>query len=137
MYRTRVSIAGPLLANRTSYRPSYLAGYQALKPQKTTRGLKFRIQEVDGLFYLHVCSENKSADHLCADAAKLIRFFFRKCKKQTRDAAQLSSGGQRRLADQTRHLLRLILVFAGRQRYISVYGTGFSYFLKDLPFSIP
>ena len=37
---------------------------QAVQPQKMVRDLKFRIQEVEGLYYL--CSENKGADlHLC------------------------------------------------------------------------
>ena len=34
----------------------------AVQPQKTARGLKFRIYEVYGLHYL--CSENKGADQL-------------------------------------------------------------------------
>ena len=35
---------------------------QAVQPQKIVRGLKFRIKEVEGLYYL--CSENKSTDQL-------------------------------------------------------------------------
>ena len=32
----------------------------AIQPQKMARGLKFQIQEVEGLYYL--CRENKGAD---------------------------------------------------------------------------
>ena len=32
-----------------------------VQPQKSARGLKYLIQEVEGLYYL--CSENKGADH--------------------------------------------------------------------------
>ena len=35
---------------------------RAVQPQKIVRGLKFRIQEVEGLHYS--CSENKGADQL-------------------------------------------------------------------------
>ena len=35
---------------------------RAVQPQKMARGLKFRISELDGLYYL--CSENKGADQL-------------------------------------------------------------------------
>ena len=35
---------------------------QAVQLQKMDRGLKFRIQKVEGLYYL--CSENKGADQL-------------------------------------------------------------------------
>ena len=35
---------------------------QAVQPHKMARGLKFRIFEVDRLYYL--CSENKGADQL-------------------------------------------------------------------------
>ena len=44
------------------------------KPGYTARGLKFRIKEVEGLYYL--CSENKGADGE-AD----LRLCFRICKK--------------------------------------------------------
>ena len=36
---------------------------RAVHQHKMARGLKFRIQEVDGLYYL--CSENKGADQMC------------------------------------------------------------------------
>ena len=35
---------------------------QAVQPQKMVRGLKFRIEVVEGLYY--PCSENKGADQL-------------------------------------------------------------------------
>ena len=35
---------------------------KAVQPQKMARGLKFRIKEVEELYYL--CSENKGADQL-------------------------------------------------------------------------
>ena len=37
---------------------------QLAQPQKMARGLKFHMQEVEGLFYL--CSENKGTDQLCS-----------------------------------------------------------------------
>ena len=43
---------------------------QAVRPHNMARGLKFRIQEVEGLCYQ--CSENKGAD---------LRLCFRICKK--------------------------------------------------------
>ena len=43
---------------------------QAVQPQKMARSLKFRIEEVKGLYYL--CGENKDAD---------LRFCFRTYKK--------------------------------------------------------
>ena len=45
---------------------------RAVKQQMISRGLKFRIKEVEGLYYL--CSENKGADS-CAVTAQLICVF--------------------------------------------------------------
>ena len=49
----------------------------AVQPQKMARGLKFPIEEVEGLFYQ--CSESKFADQLhgysCALTAQLICAF--------------------------------------------------------------
>ena len=45
-------------------------GLRGVQPQKMARGLKFRILEVEGLYYL--CIENKGAD---------LRLCFRICKK--------------------------------------------------------
>ena len=47
---------------------------RAVQPQKMAGGLKFRIKEVEGLYY--PCSEIKGADHRTAD----LRLFFRMCK---------------------------------------------------------
>ena len=43
------------------------------------RGLKFRIQKVDGLYY--PCSENKGADQLRGYREAELRLCFRICKK--------------------------------------------------------
>ena len=43
------------------------------------RGLKFRIQEVEGLYYL--CSENKGADQLRGYREADLRLCFRICEK--------------------------------------------------------
>ena len=52
----------------------------AVQPQKIARGFKFRIKEVEGLYYQ--CSENKGADQLCGDhKADLHLCFFRINKK--------------------------------------------------------
>ena len=50
-----------------------------MQPQKIPRGLKFRIQEEEGLYYL--CSENKGADQLCGYREADLRLCFRICKK--------------------------------------------------------
>ena len=49
------------------------------KPGCTTTqdGLKFRIYEVEGLYYL--CSENKGADQLCGYREADLRLCFRIC----------------------------------------------------------
>ena len=67
---------------------------RAVQPHKMARGLKFRIKEVEGLYYL--CSANKGADQLrgsaCfADTAKLFCVFvFAYAKSRfSRDMAQL------------------------------------------------
>ena len=43
------------------------------------RGLKFRIWEVEGLYYL--CSENKGPDQLCGYREADLRLCFRICEK--------------------------------------------------------
>ena len=50
-----------------------------MQPQKVTNVLKFRIEEVDGLYY--PCSENKGADQLCGYHIADLRLCFRICKK--------------------------------------------------------
>ena len=52
---------------------------QSLQPHKMARGLKFRIKEVEGSYYL--CSENKGAEQLCGHREADLRLCFRICKK--------------------------------------------------------
>ena len=49
----------------------------AVQRQKTARGLKFQIHEVEGLYYL--CSENKGADQLCGNCEANLRLCFCIC----------------------------------------------------------
>ena len=51
----------------------------AVQPQKMARGLKFRIWEVEGLYYL--CSKNKGADQLRGYRKADLRLCFHICKK--------------------------------------------------------
>ena len=51
---------------------------QALQPHKMARGLKFRIKEVEGLYY--PCSENIGADQLRGYREADLRLCFRICK---------------------------------------------------------
>ena len=46
----------------TVWFPTWSDTNQAVQLQKMARGLKFRIQKVEGMYYL--CSENKGADQL-------------------------------------------------------------------------
>ena len=50
-----------------------------VQSQKRARDLKFRIKEVEGLYYL--CSENKGADQLRGYREADLRLCFRICKK--------------------------------------------------------
>ena len=50
----------------------------AVQLQKTVRGLKFRIKEVEGLFY--PCSENKGADQVRGYREADLRLCFCICK---------------------------------------------------------
>ena len=52
---------------------------RAAQPQNMARGLKFRIKEVEGLYY--PCSENKVADQLHGYREADLRLCFRLCKK--------------------------------------------------------
>ena len=52
---------------------------RTVQSQKMARGLKFRIYEVKGLYYL--CSENKGADQLRGYREADLRLCFRICKK--------------------------------------------------------
>ena len=63
---------------------------QAVQLQKMARGKKFQILKIEGLYYL--CSENKGADQLRSNTAKLICVFvfpYAKCWF-SHDTAQLS-----------------------------------------------
>ena len=51
---------------------------QAEQPLEMARGLKFWIQEIEGLYY--PCSENKGADQLCDYRKTDLRLCFRICK---------------------------------------------------------
>ena len=54
-----------LVARKPVFGVSNLVGHK----QKMATGLKFRIEEVEGLYYL--CSENKGTDlHLCFHISK-------------------------------------------------------------------
>ena len=50
------------MRKQTFWIPTWSYTNQAVQLQKMARGLKFRIQEGGGLYYL--CSENKGADQL-------------------------------------------------------------------------
>ena len=52
---------------------------RAVLSQKKARGLKFRIQEVEGLYY--PSRENKGADQLRGYSEDDLRLCFRVCKK--------------------------------------------------------
>ena len=52
---------------------------RAVQPHKMARGLKFRIEEEEGLYYL--CSKNKGADQLRCYREADLRLCFRICKK--------------------------------------------------------
>ena len=52
---------------------------RAVQSQKMVRDLKFRIEEVEGLYY--PCSETKGADQLRGYREADLRLCFRICKK--------------------------------------------------------
>ena len=59
----------------------------AVKPQKMIRGLKFRIEEVEGLYYL--CRKNKGPEALIVTAQLIFAFVFTYAKNRfSHDAAQ-------------------------------------------------
>ena len=56
---------------------------RAVRPQRMDRGLKFRIYEVGGFYYLvRVYSENKGADQLRSYCTADLRFCFHTYKNQ-------------------------------------------------------
>ena len=64
----------------TFWFPTWSETNQAVQLQKMARGLKFRIQKVEGLHYL--CSENKGADQLRGYSEADLRLCFRICTQQ-------------------------------------------------------
>ena len=61
--------------NRSSGFPTRSDTNKAVLPQKMARGLKFRIYEVEGLYY--VCRENKGADQFRGYREADLRLCFR------------------------------------------------------------
>ena len=68
-----------VVENQSSGFPTRSDINRAAQSPKMARGLKFRIQEVEGLYYL--CSENKGADQLRGYREADLRLCFRICKK--------------------------------------------------------
>ena len=62
----------------TFWFPTWSDTNQAVQLQKMARGLKFRILEVEGLYY--PCSENKGPDQFCGYREADLRLCFRICK---------------------------------------------------------
>ena len=62
----------------TFWFPTWSYTKQTVQLQKMARGLKFRIYEVEGLYY--PCSENKGPDQLRGYREADLRLCFRICK---------------------------------------------------------
>ena len=62
----------------TLWFPTWSDTNQAVQLQKMARGLKYWIQEAEGLYY--PCSENKGADQLRGYREADLRLCFRICK---------------------------------------------------------
>ena len=58
--------------------PTWSDTNQAVQLQKIAKGLKFRINKVEGLY--HLCGENKGADQLRVYREVDLRLCFRICK---------------------------------------------------------
>ena len=54
---------------------------RAVQPQKMARGLKFWINEVEGLYMYYLCGENKGADQLHNYRAVDLRLLFLRMQK--------------------------------------------------------
>ena len=67
------------MRKRSSGFPTRSDTNRAVQPQKMASGLKFRIYEIEGLYY--PCSENKGADQLCGYREADLRLCFCICKK--------------------------------------------------------
>ena len=74
----KFSIWAATSENRSSGFPTRSDTNRAVQPQKMARGSKFRIQEVEELYY--PCSENKDADQLRGYREADLRLCFRICK---------------------------------------------------------
>ena len=68
-----------LRKNRSSGFPTRSYINRAVQPQKTARGLKFHIKEVDELYFPR--SKNKGADQFCGYREDDLRLCFCICKK--------------------------------------------------------
>ena len=66
------------MRNRSLGFPTWSDTNRAVQPQKMAGGLKFRIEEVEGLYYL--CRENKGADQHRSFREADLRICFRICK---------------------------------------------------------
>ena len=62
----------------TFWFPTWSDTNRAAQSLNMTRGMKFRIYEEEGLYYL--CNENKGADQLRSYCAADLRLCFRICK---------------------------------------------------------
>ena len=67
------------MRNPSAWFPTRSDKNRAVQPQRMARDWKFRILEVEGLYYL--CSENKGADQLRDYCEADLRLCFRICKK--------------------------------------------------------
>ena len=76
------------MTNLSSGFPTRSDTNRTMLSQKMTGGLKSRVKEVQGLYYL--CSENKCADQLRGYRAADLRLFFAYAKSRfSHDAAHL------------------------------------------------
>ena len=66
------------MRKQTFWFPTRSETNQAVQLQKMARGLKFRIYEVEGLYY--PCRENEGADQLRGYREADLRLCFRICK---------------------------------------------------------
>ena len=62
----------------TNWFPTWSDKKQTVQLHKMAKGLKFRIKEVEGLYYL--CSENQGADQLRGHREADLRFCFHICR---------------------------------------------------------
>ena len=77
-FKDRDNDMSPVMRKPTFWFLTWSDTNQAVQPQKMSRGLKFWIEEVEGLYY--PSSENKGADQLCGYCEADLRLCFRICK---------------------------------------------------------